>query len=196
MQVGLKVLQDNGNVLKCHTTHWDNKWYAETGASAAVLDSGYNIGSLMRRCACTLTTLHIRAANLSLASFLPALNPKPFVCVSDCSCTKLTVSCRYEGRDWRSQDSRECEGDRELFSGLDSTFAALQEALFIPGKEGVLQTSDELLDVASAYERWMEQQARSSHLFEVCPPCYNDGKLQLCIAIVTGEVTEGIHDCE
>ena len=78
------------------------------------------------------------------------------------------MSCRYEGRDWRSQDSWECEGDRKLFSGLDSTFAALQEAMFIPGKEGVLQTSDELLDVASAYERWMEQQARSSHLSEVC----------------------------
>ena len=42
---------------------------------------------------------------------------------------------------------------------MDSNFAALQEAMFIPGKEGVLQTSDELLDVASAYERWMEQQA-------------------------------------
>lgn len=34
--------------------------------------------------------------------------------------------------------------------------------MFIPGKEGVLQTSDELLDVASAYERWMEQQARTT----------------------------------
>ena len=41
---------------------------------------------------------------------------------------------------------------------MDSNFAALQEALFIPGKEGVLQTSDELIGVASAYERWMEQQ--------------------------------------
>ena len=49
MQVGLKVLQEDGNVLKCHTSHWENKWYAETGASAAVLHGGYNIGSLMKR---------------------------------------------------------------------------------------------------------------------------------------------------
>ena len=58
--------------------------------------------------------------------------------------------------------SWDCEGSRDLFSGIDSNFAALQEAMFIPGKEGVLQTSDELLDVASAYERWMEQQARTT----------------------------------
>ena len=52
MQVGLKVLQEDGDVLKCHTSHWENKWYAETGASAAILHRGYNIGSLMKRCAC------------------------------------------------------------------------------------------------------------------------------------------------
>jgi hypothetical protein len=49
LQVGLKVLQEDGNVLKCHTNHWDNKWYAETGASSAILEKGYNIGSLMKR---------------------------------------------------------------------------------------------------------------------------------------------------
>lgn len=49
MQVGLKVLQEDGNVLKCHTNYWDNKWYAETGASSAILEKGYNIGSLMKR---------------------------------------------------------------------------------------------------------------------------------------------------
>ena len=71
-------------------------------------------------------------------------------------------SYRYEGRDWRGKESWDCEGNRDLFSGKDSNFAALQEAMFIPGKEGVLQTSDELLDVASAYERWMEQQASTT----------------------------------
>ena len=82
-----------------------------------------------------------------------------------CSYINDINSCRYEGRDWRNQDSWFCEGSRDLFSGMDSNFAALQEAMFIPGKEGVLQTSDELLDVASAYERWMEQQASIIH----CP---------------------------
>ena len=69
---------------------------------------------------------------------------------------------RYEGRDWRSQASWGCEKDKDLFSSMDSSFAALQEAMFIPGKEGVLHTSDELLNVASAYERWMEQQASTT----------------------------------
>lgn len=54
---------------------------------------------------------------------------------------------------------------------MDSNFAALQEAMFIPGKEGVLQTSDELLDVASAYERWMEQQASTALALSQCSGC-------------------------
>ena len=78
----------------------------------------------------------------------------------------MHVWCRYEGRDWRSEKTWECDGDRELLAGMESNFAALQDAMFIPGKEGVLQTSDELIGVAQAYERWMEQQVR------VCPqPC-------------------------
>lgn len=70
----------------------------------------------------------------------------------------MHVWCRYEGRDWRSKKSWDCDGDRGLFAGIESNFAALQDAMFIPGKEGVLQTSDELIGVAQAYERWMEQQ--------------------------------------
>ena len=77
-------------------------------------------------------------------------------------CSKLALSCRYEGRDWRKKDASDCDGDRELFKGIDTNFAALQEAMFIPGKEGVLQTSEEILGVASAYERWMEKQVGPS----------------------------------
>ena len=68
------------------------------------------------------------------------------------------VWCRYEGKDWRDVKSWDCDGDRELLAGMESNFAALQDAMFIPGKEGVLQTSEELIGVAQAYERWMEQQ--------------------------------------
>ena len=40
--------------------------------------------------------------------------------------------------------------------------------MFIPGKEGVLQTSEEILGVASAYERWMEKQV-GLHLLLLLP---------------------------
>ena len=68
------------------------------------------------------------------------------------------IWCRYEGKDWRNEKSWDCDGDREVLARMESNFAALQDAMFIPGKEGVLQTSDELVGVAQAYERWMEQQ--------------------------------------
>ena len=83
-------------------------------------------------------------------------------------CSELAISCRYEGRDWRRKDALDCDGDRELFKGIDTNFAALQEAMFIPGKEGVLQTSEEILGVASAYERWMEKQV-GLHLLLLLP---------------------------
>ena len=50
----MKLLQEEGKVLKCHTNHWDNKWYAETGASLAILEKGYNMKSLMKRSALPL----------------------------------------------------------------------------------------------------------------------------------------------
>ncbi len=41
-------------MLKCHGNHWDAKWFAELGASKAVLEAGYNLGSMMKRYALTL----------------------------------------------------------------------------------------------------------------------------------------------
>ena len=87
----------------------------------------------------------------------------------------LHVWCRYEGKDWRDEKSWDCDGDRELLAGMESNFAALQDAMFIPGKEGVLQTSDELIGVAQAYERWMEQQ--------VCI-CLGSCSRMICRAII------------
>ena len=49
LQEGLRTLQRDGNVLKCHSNHWDAKWYAELGASKAILEAGHNLDSLMQR---------------------------------------------------------------------------------------------------------------------------------------------------
>ena len=48
-QVGLKVLQDDGRVLACYEDMSDVIFHAELGASAAILDQGYTIDSLMLR---------------------------------------------------------------------------------------------------------------------------------------------------
>jgi hypothetical protein len=49
MQEGLRVLQKNGTVMKCQNSHEDAEWYADVGASAAMLEAGYNMASLQHR---------------------------------------------------------------------------------------------------------------------------------------------------
>lgn len=48
-QVGLKILQEDGRVLACYEEMSDVIFHAELGASAAILDQGYTIDSLMLR---------------------------------------------------------------------------------------------------------------------------------------------------
>ena len=48
-QDGLRLLLAEGNVLKCHADHLEARWHAEMGASAIMLDAGFNIGSLQKR---------------------------------------------------------------------------------------------------------------------------------------------------
>ena len=49
VQEGLRILQKNGTVMKCQNSHADAIWYADVGASAAVLEAGYNMASLQHR---------------------------------------------------------------------------------------------------------------------------------------------------
>ena len=49
MQVGLGILQRDGNVFKCFGSVLDAVWHAELGSSAAIFDAGYTIDSLMLR---------------------------------------------------------------------------------------------------------------------------------------------------
>lgn len=49
LQVGLKVLREDGRVLACYEDMSDVIFHAELGASAAILDQGYTIDSLMLR---------------------------------------------------------------------------------------------------------------------------------------------------
>lgn len=48
-QIGLELLKSDPRVLKCYHKLHDAIWYAELGSSAAVLNAGYNIDSLMVR---------------------------------------------------------------------------------------------------------------------------------------------------
>eukprot|EP00798_Chlamydomonas_sp_ICE-L_P032248 gene32248-16814_t len=48
-QVGLAVLLQAPDVLSCHDGMWPALYYSETGASAMILDAGYNIACLMIR---------------------------------------------------------------------------------------------------------------------------------------------------
>ena len=48
-QVGLGILQRDGNVFACFEDLHDTIYYAELGSSLAVLEAGYNIDSLMLR---------------------------------------------------------------------------------------------------------------------------------------------------
>ena len=54
MQAALDILRRDSEVLKCYNDRWDAIWYAELGSSAAVLNAGYNIASLLHRCAAPL----------------------------------------------------------------------------------------------------------------------------------------------
>eukprot|EP01025_Chloroclados_australasicus_P067784 TRINITY_DN939_c1_g1_i1.p2 TRINITY_DN939_c1_g1~~TRINITY_DN939_c1_g1_i1.p2 ORF type:complete len:416 (-),score=23.99 TRINITY_DN939_c1_g1_i1:2601-3848(-) len=48
-KVGLKVLLDNGQVFTSYSLFWHTIYYSELGASLAILQAGYNIGSFMMR---------------------------------------------------------------------------------------------------------------------------------------------------
>lgn len=64
--------------------------------------------------------------------------------------------------DWRDPSSWECGGNRG--DPFAETVAAaggplsLQEALFVKAKEGTVQTSSSLMQMAANYERRMEEQ--------------------------------------
>ena len=48
-QVGLRVLREDGRVLACYEAMSDTIFHAEVGSSAAIMDRGYTIDSLMLR---------------------------------------------------------------------------------------------------------------------------------------------------
>lgn len=48
-QVGLAVLRQDGNVLRCHPTAAEAMWHSEVGATSAILRAGYNLDCLMLR---------------------------------------------------------------------------------------------------------------------------------------------------
>lgn len=49
MQIGLKLMRDDGRVFSCYTNMWDTIFYSELGSSLAILRGGYNLDSFMVR---------------------------------------------------------------------------------------------------------------------------------------------------
>ena len=47
--MALDILRRDSEVLKCYNDRWDAIWYAELGSSAAILNAGFNIASLLHR---------------------------------------------------------------------------------------------------------------------------------------------------
>lgn len=56
-QVGLGIMQRDGQVMQCHCSIHDAIWHAELGSSASVLKAGYGLDCLMLRYqVCALTS--------------------------------------------------------------------------------------------------------------------------------------------
>lgn len=55
-RTGMQILLDDQNVFKCYNNMWDTIYHSELGSSAAILDAGYNIDSLMVRFDTLFTT--------------------------------------------------------------------------------------------------------------------------------------------
>ena len=71
--------------------------------------------------------------------------------------------------DWRDPTTWQCGGNRgDPFAETATAVGgaggplSLQEALFVKAKEGTVQTSNSLLQMAEKYERWMEEQVGGS----------------------------------
>lgn len=84
MQVGLRVLQEDGRVFACYQDMLDTVYHAEVGASRAILAANYTLDSLMLKyqgvdwtdhanwncnAGCALLSLH--ANGLRIAATLP-----------------------------------------------------------------------------------------------------------------------------
>ena len=49
MQIGYRLMREDGNVFTCYNNMWDTIFYSELGSSLAVLKGGYNLDSFMVR---------------------------------------------------------------------------------------------------------------------------------------------------
>lgn len=48
-QEALKIIRRDAEITQCYWDRWDSVWHAEMGATAAILNAGYNIDSFIHR---------------------------------------------------------------------------------------------------------------------------------------------------
>lgn len=49
LQEALKIIRRDAEITQCYWDKWDSHWHGELGASAAILNAGYNIDSFIHR---------------------------------------------------------------------------------------------------------------------------------------------------
>ena len=49
MQVGLRILEVQGTIFRCHASTWEEQFYSEMGSSRAILEANYTIDSFMTK---------------------------------------------------------------------------------------------------------------------------------------------------
>jgi len=49
LQEALKIIRRDAEITQCYWDKWDSHWHGELGASAAILNAGYNIDSFIQR---------------------------------------------------------------------------------------------------------------------------------------------------
>jgi hypothetical protein len=62
--IGLQLLIEDGKVLSCHQQDWENLFYSDKGASAAILKAGFNVDALQvcRECAFIFTPFPVSSS--------------------------------------------------------------------------------------------------------------------------------------
>lgn len=107
----------------------------------------------------------------------------------------MCPSLRYEGVDWRDPSKWDCGGNRgDPFAETAGGSLSLDEALFVKIKEGTIQTSSSLAQMAAKYERWMEEQVHtlpSSGVMEMFYMC--GGIVRLCIRGLSRGLLRHLH---
>ena len=73
LQEALKIIRRDAEITQCYWDKWDSHWHGELGASAAILNAGYNLDSFIHRSSVPLLQHVLRLSS----SWLQLSAPSP-----------------------------------------------------------------------------------------------------------------------